>query len=292
MAVKQYTIDEIAKLLGQNVSLQNNGFNGSTTAFDQYRNADNMLNYLDSLEDIHDESSAEKYNNFANQFNAEKSNAVFNGVLAGVSGASSIISNAVRDSQINDTSMWENQIADRRNYGNLNYNSYDQITNDIANRRNIEQPTLEQIGKMSTGQQIGSVASSALSGATAGMQIGGPWGAAIGGAIGIAGGLLGVGANKRNAEARQAYLASSTAQANAISDLNLAAAHERIGDRENRYKMVRAVARGGRIERKRESIDDFAHRVMRAPGNRMLSRPGDMVRTYEDGGVRIKIRKR
>ena len=292
MAAKQYTIDEIAKLLGQNVGLQNNGFNGSTTAFDQYRNADNMLNYLDGLEDIHDKSNTEKYNNFANQFKAEKTNAMFNGALAGISGASSIISNAVRDSQINDTSMWENQIADRMNYGNLNYNSYDQIANDMANRRDIEQPTLEQIGKMSTGQKIGSVASSALSGATAGMQIGGPWGAAIGGAIGVAGGLLGVGANKKNAEARQAYLASSTAQANAISDLNLAAAHERIGDRENRYKMARVVARGGKIQRRRESIDEFATRVMRAPSNRILSRPGDMVRTYEDGGVRIKIRKR
>lgn len=290
---KQYTIEEIAELLGRGADFKNHGFGGSSTIIDQYRNADMMLDNLNSLEDIHDEANAEYYNNFANQFKAEKGNAVANGILTGLTGITGIASNAISSAQINDTSLYENQIADRRNFGNYNYGSYDQLANDIANRPDIAQASYEDIRGMNTGQKIGSAASSALSGATAGMQIGGPWGAAIGGAVGLIGGIGGVVAGNKRADARQAYLASSAAQANAISDINMQAAHDRIAENEHRYKMARVAARGGSIQRKRETVSEFASRVTgqgHIGGERKS--PSDMIRSNVDGGVRIKIRKR
>lgn len=290
---KQYSIDEIAKLLGQKASFSNNGFGGSATIADQYRNADMMLDNLNSLEDIHDEANAEYYNNFANQFKAEKGNALANGIITGITGATSIASNAISNAQINDTSFYENQIADRRNFGNYNYGSYDQLANDVANRPDMAQASYEDIRGMNFGQKAGAMASSTLAGAATGMQIGGPWGALAGGALGFIGSGLGIVAGNKRAEARQNYLASSAAQANAISNANIQASHERIADMENRYKMARVAARGGSIQRKRESVQEFASRVMsdeRISGERV--RPSHMVRSTVDGGVRIKIRKR
>ena len=293
MAVKQYSIDEIAELLGQGASFKNHGFGGSSTIADQYRNADMMLDNLNSLEDIHDEANAEYYNNFANQFKAEKGNAVANGILTGLTGITGIASNAISSAQINDTSLYENQIADRRNFGNYNYGSYDQLTNDIVNQPQLTQASYEDIRGMNTGQKVGSVASSALTGAATGMQIGGPWGAAIGGAVGLIGGIGGVVAGNKRADARQAYLASAAAQANAISNININAANERIAENEHRYKMARVAARGGSIRRKRETVSEFASRVTgqgHIGGERKS--PSNMIRTNVDGGVRIKIRKR
>ena len=288
---KQYSIDEIAKLIGQNANFKNHGFGGSPTIADQYRNADMMLDDLNSLEDIHDEVNAEYYNNFANQFKAEKANAVTSGILTGITGATNILSNAIGDAQINDTSVYDNEIADLRNYGNYNYGSFDQLTNDIANQPQLTQASYEDIRGMNTGQKIGSVASSALSGATAGMQIGGPWGAAIGGAVGLIGGIGGVVAGNKRADARQAYLASSAAQANAISDVNMQASHDRIAENEHRYKMARIAARGGSIQRRRETASEYASRVMRAPRENGIKMRSDIVRSIDENGVRIKIKR-
>ena len=286
---KRYDIDEIAEMLKPYAQFNNHGFNNSPTIVDQYRNADMLLGKLNDIEDIDKES--ESYKNFANQFKGEKANAVASGVLTGITGATNILSNAIGDAQINDTSVYENEIANLRDFGNYNYGSFDQLANDMANRPELTQASFEDIRGMNTGQKVGSVATSALSGAATGMQIGGPWGAAIGGAVGLLGGIGGVVAGYKRAEARQAYLASSAAQANAISNLNTQAAHERIAENEHRYKMARVVARGGRIQRRRETASEYASRVMRVPRENKLKMRSDITRTVDENGVRIRIKR-
>ena len=288
------SIEEIRRLLNDEYALNNaTGFGGTTTIWDQYKNADAMLDGLDELySDESNDITDKQYNNFASAYNGAKMNAALNGAITGVTALGNIASNAMRSAQIADTTTQEDQIADLRNFGNYNYGTYDQLANDIANQQQIAPLSYKDIRGMSTGQQIGAVGSSVLTGAAAGAQIGGPWGAAIGGAVGLAGGLAGVMTGNQNAKAKQNYLQASANQASAISQLNLQAAHNRIGENDSRFKAARVVARGGQIRRKRESIQDFASRVLGTPQTQQRRNSGDITRTYEEGGVRIKIRKR
>ena len=293
------SIEEIRKKLEENARFSNSGLFGETTIRDQYKNADGLLYDLDTMyresqneEDEKDRMTEDEYNNFANMFKGQKANAVLSGALTGVQGLADIGANAVRSSTLNDTSYYDAQLDNAARAGNYNYGSYTQLNNDFINQPNVGPLSYEDVRGMNDLQKAGSIFSSALSGASTGAQIGGPLGAAIGGAVGLAGGIGGVLVGNANARAKQSYYASKAAQANAISNENFQAAHERIADTENRYKMTRVVASGGQIERKRESIQDFASRVLRAPSNQVRTRPAEMVRTYEDGGVRIKIRRK
>lgn len=108
---------------------------------------------------------------------AQQGQAVAGGIITGLTGATTLLSNAFKDAQIRDTSMQENQIADLSRAGAYNYNNYDQLANDYA-QTNFGGPNINysDIRGMTTGQQIGSVGTSTLSGAMTGLQIGGPWG--------------------------------------------------------------------------------------------------------------------
>lgn len=293
------SIEEIRKRLEENSRLSSSGLFGETTIRDQYKNADGLLSDLDQMyqesqneENEEDRMTEAEYNNFANMFKGQRANAVLSGVLTGVQGLSDIGANAMRSATINDTSYYDAQLDNAARAGNYNYGSYTQLNNDMMNQPNIAPLSYEDIRGMNNLQKAGSIFSSALSGASTGAQIGGLPGALIGLGAGVIGGGAGVLVGNANARAKESYYASKAAQANAISNANFNAAHERIADTENRYKMARVVAHGGQIERKRESIQDFASRVLRAPSNQVRTRPADMVRTYEDGGVRIKIRRK
>lgn len=290
------SIEDIRKMLEENARFSNTGLFGEPTIADQYRNASGLLADLDRIyQDSQggaDHMTEKQYNNFANQFKGQKANAVLSGVLTGVQGLADIGANAMSSASLNDTSYYDAQLDNAERFGNYNYGSYTQLNNDIMNRQTVNPISYQDIRGMTTGQQIGAVGTSVLSGAATGAQIGGLWGGVAGAAIGLAGGLGGVLTGNANARAKQDYYASKAAQANAISDINLQAANERVANNENRYKMSRVVARGGQIERKRESIQDFASRVLGAPSNQVRTRPAEMVRSYEDGGVRIKIRRK
>ena len=63
---------------------------------------------------------------------AQQGQAVAGGIITGLTGATTLLSNAYKDAQIRDTSMQEGIIADLNRAGNYNYNNYDQLTNDYA----------------------------------------------------------------------------------------------------------------------------------------------------------------
>jgi len=282
------SIEEIRKLLEDNVQLRATGINGTTTIVDQYRNADALLNELDSLG--LDETSDE-YKNFANMYKGQKGSAIMSGALTGLTGLVDLGSNMVRSSQLANTSYYDDQLAQREQFGNYNYGTYDQLANDIANNQPQLNPlSFEDVRGMNTGQKVGSVFTSALSGASTGAQIGGLWGGIAGGALGLATGLGGVLTGDANARAKQNYYSAKASQANAISELNLQAAHDRISDRDSRNKIARFVATGGQIQRTKPSLQDFASRVTGRQTNSVRRKPNTMERTYEDGGVRIRIK--
>ena len=213
---------------------------------------------------------------------AQQGQALAGGLMAGLSGATTLLSNAYKDSQIRDTSMQEGIISDLGRAGAYSYNNYDQLSNDYARTDFNPGFNYQDIRGMSEGQQVGSVATSTLSGAMTGLQIGGPWGALIGGVVGLGTGLGGVVYGNVDAKNVDADIAANNARR------NFAAAHERIGDNMHRQQAVNAVARGGRIQ----TIKEYADKVLgTGPKQREYRCGGSIQKTYCDGGLKIKIKR-
>lgn len=222
---------------------------------------------------------------------AQQGQAVAGGLVTGLTGATTLLSNAFKDAQIRDTSMQEGIIDDLNRAGNYNYNNYDQLANDYAQVNFNPQFNYQDIRGMTKGQQIGSVATSTLTGATTGLQIGGPWGALIGGVVGLGTGLGGVLSGNKAAEIRQNSL---NVQADIAADnarANFAAAHERIGDNIHRQNAVNAVSEGGHI--RRQSIQRFADKVLMSKAVQRERKPMNVIRVMKDGGCvyRVKVKK-
>ena len=224
---------------------------------------------------------------------AQQGQAVAGGIITGLTGATTLLSNAFKDAQIRDTSMQENQIADLSRAGAYNYNNYDQLANDYA-QTNFGGPNInyQDIRGMTKGQQVGSVATSTLSGAATGLQIGGPWGALIGGGVGLLTGLGGVFAGNAAAKTKQESLNLQAQLAADSAQQNFAAAHERIGDNIHRQNAVNAVEYGGPISRQ-QSIKEYADRVLRRGGPvQRERRTSNVQRIMKNGGCvyRVKVK--
>ena len=223
---------------------------------------------------------------------AQQGQAVAGGVVTGLTGATTLLSNAFKDAQIRDTSMQEGIISDLGRAGNYNYNNYDQLANDYAQTNFNPQFNYQDIRGMTTGQQVGSVATSTLSGAMTGLQIGGPWGALVGGVIGLGTGLGGVLTGNSAARTRQESLNIQAQLAADAAQQNFAAAHERIGDNIHRQNAVNTVKYGGPISRQ-QSIREYADRVLRKGGPMQRERkPSNVQRIMTNGGCvyRVKVK--
>ena len=222
---------------------------------------------------------------------ARQGQAVAGGIISGLTGATTLLSNAFKDAQIRDTSMQEGIISDLSRAGNYNYNNYDQLANDYAQTNFNPSFSYQDIRGMTTGEQIGSVGTSTLSGAATGLQIGGPWGALIGGVVGLGTGLGGVIAGNNAARIKQESLNLQASLAADAARQNFEAAHERIGDNNHRMNAINAVKYGGPISRQ-QSIQQFAERVLNTKPKQREYRPGGCIkRIHGEGGLTIRIQK-
>ena len=232
----------------------------------------------------------DQYNAQDSALRAQQGQAVAGGILAGLTGATTLLSNAMKDAQIRDTSMQEGIVADLYNAGHQNYNNYDQLANDYAQVNFNPQFNYQDIRGMNNEQQIGSVATSTLSGAMTGLQIGGPWGALVGGVVGLGSGLGGVLTGNDTAKSKLKSLQLQTGIANQTAQQNFAAAHERIGDNIHRQNAVNAVAKGGPI--RRQSVKEYADKVLLSkPKMREHNGYSDIKRIKGEGGLTIRFKK-
>ena len=230
----------------------------------------------------------DQYKAMDSALRAQQGQAVAGGIISGLTGATTLLSNAYKDSQIRDTSMQEGIISDLAQAGNYNYNNYDQLANDYAQTSFNPQFNYQDIRGMTTGQQVGSVATSTLSGAATGLQIGGPWGALIGGGVGLLTGLGGVLTGNQAARIKQQELNFQADIAADAARQNFAAAHERIGDNIHRQNAVNAVKYGGKIQ----TIKDYANKVLSVPHQKEhgggISR---VKKEYCNGGLKVSFKK-
>jgi len=273
--------EDISKLLGQAAVYGNNSFIGD------YRNAHAMLGTLNGL----DRSSFEDptyYGKMSSGLRGQMGNSVAGMAISGLSGLTSIASNAIQAGQIADTSAYENELKDYADFGNYNYVNYDQLANDMSQNYLSPMPTYKDIRGMGGGEKAGNILSSGLQGAQMGMQIGGPIGAAVGGAAGLLASGIGVKFGDRAADRKEAELKGQALVAQSTSNQNFQAAHERIGDLQNRNKAVNSVAKGGPIDRK-QSITQYANKVLGKPVAKEHNN-SHITRTSVDGGTRVRIR--
>lgn len=267
--------------------MYNQSFAGSYGNASRMRRLLQDQNYLE--ENKISEENAALYND---ALRAQQGQAIAGGLVTGLTGATTLLSNAFKDAQIRDTSMQEGIISDLGRAGNYNYNNYDQLANDYAQTNFNPQFNYQDIRGMTTGQQVGSVATSALSGAATGMQIGGPWGALAGGVIGLGTGLGGVLTGNAAAKTRQESLNIQAQLAADAAQQNFAAAHERIGDNIHRQNAVNAVKYGGPISRQ-QSIKEYADKVLGKGGPMQRERkPSNVQRIMTNGGCvyRVKVK--
>ena len=216
---------------------------------------------------------------------SQQGQSVAGGIVTGLTGATTLLSNAYKDAQIRDTTMQEGMISDLRNAGNYNYNNYDQLANDYARTDFSPNFNYQDIRGMTTGQQVGSVATSTLSGAATGLQIGGPWGALVGGVVGLGTGLAGVATGNSAAHVKQDSLNLQASLASDAAQQNFEAAHERIGDNIHRQNAVNAVKYGGAISRFADNA------LLKVPKQVEHKCGGKIERLYCNGGVKVRIHK-
>lgn len=259
---------------------------------DQYRDANKGIGYLRNIaKDEPGMAGTEGYQNLLSGAKGMKGSAIAGGVLSGLTAGAQILNNAMQAGQISDTTQQQNQINDLSRVGTYGYNNFDEIARDYAST-NFAVPDInyDDIRGMSTGEKIGNVGTSALSGAAAGMQIGGPWGAAIGGVIGAGASLFGILSGDKKARTEEAFLNAQADMAASMANDNLTAANERILNRNNRQGVIHAVAKGGKIERKSPTIQEYANMVLSKPRRREMNCGGRIIRTRGEGGVTYRIR--
>ena len=261
-----------------------------TSFYDQYRNARSGIGYLKDIDTntLDDEAKA-GYDKLLANAKGMKGSAIAGGVMAGVTGATQILTNAMQAGQIQDTTGIRNQLDDLSRVGSYGYNNFDELANEYANASISPDINYDDIRGMSAGQKVANVGSSALSGAAAGMQIGGPWGAAIGGVIGAGASLAGILSGNQKARIEENYLNSQARVSEASAMSNLEAAHENILDRNNRKGAINVVAKGGKIDRS-QSITSYANKHFSKPRQKSYNCGGRITRTRGDGGVTIRIR--
>ena len=286
MAEPIYSLEQISRQLA-GYGGYGGGYFGPSFR-DDYRNARAKLN---GLNDLYGDQRDQNYDLISAGLKGRMGSAIAGGAIAGLTGATQLAGNAMQAAQINDTTKYENELQDYVDYSNYNYSNYDSLSNAMSQNYLSPMPDYDEIRGMTKGEKIGNLASSALQGASMGMQIGGPVGAAIGGAAGLLTSGIGI-ISGNNAARRQEDLINAKAiNAQYAANQNFQAAHERIGDYNNRKGAVNSVAKGGQIETsKRESITEFANRKLRKP-YQAARHSSSITREYCDGGVRIRFRR-
>ena len=284
------TNEQLAQLLQSAGQYGASSFAGPSFA-DQYNNFSAQGNTLKGLYD-NKQISQEQFDTAKAGINAGKASAAVGGGLAIAGGITDILTNSFNMANINDTTAFQNQVDDIGRIGSSNYTSYDQLLSEYGKLSAAPgEFDYDEIRGGSTGERIGGVLSSTLSGATTGLTVGGPWGALAGAVIGLGAGVGGWIAGDYAADIEKQRLELQSKQNARIASMNLNAAGENIRNYDFRAGVARRAADGGKIERKEQSLQDFAARVLKKRNLNDITRRVGFVRQHCDGGTMIRIKR-
>lgn len=203
-----------------------------------------------------------------------------------------LASNAVSSAQIKDTSGYQNQIDQLKGIGNQRYNDFDAIEQDYQQIDNLmPDVNYDSIRGVNELGEFGSVLSSGLSGASAGFSVGGPWGAAAGAIIGAGTGLVGVLTGDSKAALETGRLQNEADAARLRATQNLDRRREELRDYRFSQGAMNVASEGGMIQKRTQSIQEFAKRALGTPRRKEETSTFRIVRQACDGGVRIRLKR-
>lgn len=262
---------------------------GGNNYFAQFSNANQGLQALNGAGL---DTQSQQYQKAASGLKAQKGQAAAGSALAILGGATDILNNTFNAAQTADTSQQQGMIEDMSRIGSGDYNSFNQLASDYDSLNSI-QPDLsyDAIRGGSTGERVGNVFSSTLSGATTGLTVGGPWGALAGAVVGLGSGIGGWLAGDAKAREEKRRLEIQARQAQNTATRNLAAANEGLMNTQFRAGVGNRSAQGGKIERKQETIQEFAARALKRPRQRDFVSSGRIARRHGEGGTIIRIKR-
>lgn len=215
-----------------------------------------------------------------------------NAAMSILGGGMDILQTALRSSQIEDVSRYDNALRDMRLIGMQDYGTYGQVMQDY-DRLNASQLGVDakDIRGMTTGQKVGSIASTTASGAMTGLTVGGPWGALAGAVVGAGAGVGGVVAGDQKAKREAMRLNYASEDAQLTGAINLSNAMENLQDYNYRKGVAHRVAEGGPIKRRQMSLKEFAATALKKPlPPKDYSRSG-IVHKKCNGGTMIRIKR-
>lgn len=212
--------------------------------------------------------------------------------LALLNGVTGIVNNFQQLNSIGDTTQQQSQINQMGNIGRYDVNSFEQLNGEYGQLNSL-QPNLDYdaIRGGSTMERLGNTLSSTFTGAVTGAQVGGPWGAVAGAAVGLGAGIGGwlMGDAKAEDELTRLRTERYIAQDKALQNLN--ARMENLADYNFRNTVPRVRAEGGKIERKKTSITEFANSVLGKQKYNDTTRSAGIVRQHCKGGTMIRIKR-
>lgn len=194
---------------------------------------------------------------------------------------------------IADTSQQWNQIEGVKDIGRSNYSDLSALTQDYTRMEGLDTSyDYRDIRGKNDGQLAMGVGSAMLKGASAGAAFG-PWGILAGGAIGLGAGLAGVFTGNAKAKREQQWLQDNAIMAEHSATENLNAGHEQLRDYQFRSGISNRADWGGQIERRNQSIKEYADRVLHNKP-KQISAEGKMhsiKRSHCNGGTMIRIKR-
>ena len=212
-------------------------------------------------------------------------------VGATIGGISSLADTYMNLSEIADTSGYWNDINYVKNVGRSNYTDFDRLSQDYARMADMQQSfDYKDIRGKSDAELVGGVGSSILQGASAGAAYG-PYGAAAGAVIGLGAGLAGVFSGNAKARKEQQWLEDNTIMAEHSATANLNAGQEQLREYQFRSGVTNRAAWGGGIERKTQSIRQFADKALHGKPRRASEVRHEIKRLHKDGGTMIRIKR-
>lgn len=206
-------------------------------------------------------------------------------------GVSSVYSASEPLRAINNTGNQLLDIQEIGNFGERNYNNYDQLQSEYESLQSY-QPDLsfDTIRGSNEGDRLKGILGSAAAGASAG-SFAGPYGILAGGAIGGAVGLVSNEMGNHKARIEKDFLGVQNDIANRQAKIGLNYNTDNLSDLQSRSAMVHRAEKGGQIQRKPISAKEFADAVLNKQRKSDTTKSSNVVRQHCKGGTMIRIKK-
>lgn len=210
--------------------------------------------------------------------------------LTTLNGVTGIFNAAKENASVADTTDLYNRFNDIRSREYGFQSEEDIVENHARNSRIIPRYNFDTFSGTDTWGKIKNTAGSTLTGATTGFQLGGPWGAAIGAGVGLLAGAGSWAMGDYNAKLSEI----NTGKAERVARNDAAVINNTLTQNyQNKSfadKVYNSSSDGGAIVRKKETIQDFAAKILKRSQNNDVTKSSGLIRKHCKGGTMIRIK--